>query len=283
MAVLASYLASLVNPRYYFSSGALVILSLIFGGIGLVFFTQTQLYLELQSGPNPDGVQTDMKQAKEKADKLRQDAQLIKPPEPFLDFGERHNQVVEAKKFVVNNEELEALLKSRFGRSFKDLDVVMVPIWSPKIRDDWVKEAGITDDARWNDVNEAFYQPRAKAVTVRERPHKPQQTVDGIPRLVLKNEAFESTLTLRKTVFHELLHGLNLPGYEYKMYLPIWGEVNYTVSQDDLCWSPEYRRFVSDAGLWEWWECTPGAGSVAFFLLSFCNIVYLLGRSKLGW
>lgn len=283
MAVLSSYLTSLVKPRHYFPNGALLILSVVFVLIGFIFFTQTQLYLEFRSSPNPEWVQAHMEQSKNLQDKLRKSANLSKPPEPFLDFRERLNQIIAAKEFVVNNEKLEALLVKRFGRSLKQVDVVMVPIWSPMIQDNWEKEGGITDEARWNDVNEAFHQPRAKAVTVRERPGEKQRTVDGIPRIVIKNEAFESSTTLKKTVFHELLHALNLPGYEYKMYVPMWGEVDYTISQDDLCWSPEYRSFVSEASLWEWWDCTPAGGSLVFFLMGVGNIVYLLGRSKFGW
>jgi hypothetical protein len=155
-------------------------------------------------------------------------------------------------------------------------------MWSTKVQDNW-KEAGITDHARWTDVQDAFHQKDAKAVTVRERQGFPQMTLDGIPRIVVKYQAFASITTLRKTVFHELLHSLNLPGYRYKTTIPGVGEIEYTAAQDDMCYLPEYRWYVSKENLWLLEECIPGAGFIAFGLFSLGGIIYLLVRSKFGW
>jgi hypothetical protein len=214
---------------------------------------------------------------------LRKRASATLPPEPFIDFDEDlKGQLKDARAFVENDEEFQKLLLKRFGRNFKGLDVIMIPMWSPKVQDNY-SQAGITYDARWTDVLDAFFDKDAKAVTIRERPGKPQMTVDGIPRIIVKYEAFASTTTLRKTVFHELLHAINLPGYRYRTKVPWWGEVEYTKAQDDLCYLEEYRNYTSKESLWLVEDCTPGAGFIAFALFSVGGIIYLLVRSKFGW
>lgn len=136
-----------------------------------------------------------------------------------------------------NDELLNTRLKSRFGKDFTDLDVVVIPSWEITSKEK-ADLYGITL-VGWSHADKARNTDYVGAYTLRERPNEGKVTTDGRSRIIINPSAFQSENALRFTLFHELLHTLNIPGYD-----PPW----YFFAQDDLRYLREYREEVDRRG-----------------------------------
>lgn len=166
----------------------------------------------------------------------------------LFDTDKQKQAIEEARDSLLKDEELQSVLRDKFGVSFRDLDVVVIPAWKMDTPDN-IKQIGITIDG-WRQASTAKGETNVGGFTLRDRPTdtKPS-TLDGRPRIVINPKAFESEKTLRLIVFHELLHAMNVPGF-YPWPL--------TFAQNDLTYLKEYRHFVKRAGLeaWDGWDET---------------------------
>lgn len=155
--------------------------------------------------------------------------------ESFEPELERRLQAVVAS--FLDDPTLNQRLKSRFSRDFRDLDAVVVPSWEVISRQR-ADLYGITL-AGWSHANKARNADYVGAYTLRNRPDEPAVTSDGRPRIILNPSAFQSESALRFTLFHELLHALDIPGAD-----PPW----FCFGQDDLRYLKEYRDEVDRRG-----------------------------------
>lgn len=149
----------------------------------------------------------------------------------------------EAKTSLLNDETLQAELRNEFGACFRDLNVVVIPAWKMDSVDN-NEVLGITIDG-WRQATTARGELDVGGFTLRDRPLSASVTVDGRPRIVLNPKAFETAASLRVTLYHELLHAMNIPGF-YPWPL--------TFAQNDLIYLPRYRAFLRREGLGVWTE-----------------------------
>jgi hypothetical protein len=132
---------------------------------------------------------------------------------------------------------LNKMLKLQFAEDLNDLNAVIVPSW--QITSEAEADLyGITLVGRTY-ANKARNTDYVGAYTLRNRPDEPNVTTDGRPRIILNPIAFQSESALRFTLFHELLHALNIPGRD-----PPW----FCFGQDDLGYLKEYREEVHRRG-----------------------------------
>jgi hypothetical protein len=158
-----------------------------------------------------------------------------------------------------------------FRTSLGEVHAVIFPAWMIEKPEDF-KDFGITKEGVSSapavasaDVAGDSLVP---AFTLRDRPEQRDRvTEDGWPRIALNLSAFESEETLRLTLFHELLHAGNIPGYSPS---------RFTIFQNDLTYLPEYRGYVAREGLegwrewrlWGWWVFAPWGVSVLLALFT---------------
>jgi len=166
----------------------------------------------------------------------------------LFDNDKQKKSIEEARDSLLKDEELQSVLREKFGISFRDLDVVIVPAWRMDTPDN-IEQIGITIDG-WRQASTAKGETNVGGFTLRDRPTDAKPTtLDGRPRIVINPKAFESEKALRLIVFHELLHAMNVPGF-YPWPL--------TFAQNDLTYLKEYRYFVKTARLegWDGWDET---------------------------
>ncbi len=132
---------------------------------------------------------------------------------------------------------LNEMLKHQFGEDLNDLNAVIVPSW--EITSQERADLYEITLAGWSYANKARDADYVGAYTLRNRPDEPPVTRDGRPRIILNPSAFQSESALRFTLFHELLHALNIPGRD-----PPW----FCFGQDDLRYLKEYRDEVDRRG-----------------------------------
>jgi hypothetical protein len=173
-------------------------------------------------------------------------------------FNDKQKQMLEAARVeILRDQKFQDTLEGLFQTCFRHASVVVIPAWHMhnSANYEWMgipRASGLAASVHAGD-------PTIEGFTIRDRyPNEAQRTIDGIPRIALNLEAFQSTKTLQLTLFHELLHGLNIPGHE-----PL-GPINQF--QNDLTYLPEYRIFVSQTRLDGWREYKINAGVALFWL-----------------
>ena len=97
--------------------------------------------------------------------------------------------------------------------------------------------------------------------------------------MILKESAFASERALRFAFFHELVHAMNIPGWQYKVpvKLPYLGRFELTSGQTDLSYLEEYRWFTTKEGLWSFGSYT-FSFFAAVFLSIFAGLLFLFRR-----
>jgi len=204
--------------------------------VGLVGFFQTQFFSRFLPGPTTQQVIAHMEVSQTLQDGLRKSYKGQIEPGVQIDLFEEgvRTQVSNSVQSLLSDELLQNDLQSSFGRSFRDVQVVIIPGWEitsrPRSEFTGLTDYGwlITDRARRNDYVGGY--------TIRDRPSEQRVTVDGRPRIILNPSAFESAHVLQLTLFHEMLHAMNVPGGR-----PPW----FCFAQDDLSYLPQYRAYES--------------------------------------
>jgi len=183
---------------------------------------------------------------------------LPETPIQFESFEPEQPELEQRLKNAINSftqdTTLNGTLRNAFGEDFRDLNVIIIPSWviSSEQKADLY---GITLEG-WNHIAEARNSAYVGAYTLRNRPSEEKVTKDGRTRIIINPSALQSESALRLTLFHELLHALNIPGRD-----PPW----YGFAQDDLRYLPEYRDEVwrqgwimySQACIWVLAVCVP--------------------------
>jgi len=146
-------------------------------------------------------------------------------------------RVKRAVDFVLGDDELDRKLKDRFGTSLRDVEVVVAPIWTAN-DPDYLQKNGITL-AGEPDLDQSSKSCDIGATTIRDKLGAQQKTVDGRPRIVFNPNALAYDTWTRRVVFHEMMHAMNLPGYQ----------APFAWAQTDLTYLPEYCWFVGKENL----------------------------------
>ena len=157
---------------------------------------------------------------------------------PF--FHEKELRMLEtAKNALLSDQDLQAQLTRDFGSSFAEVNAFILPAW--KLHNDWNRDViGVTKSGREGILSPAG-DPNILGFTMRDRHDVPiQLTTDGTPRVALNLEAFKSQNMLQLTLYHELLHALNVPSHE---------PPKITLLQTDLTYLESYRNYVNNRGL----------------------------------
>jgi hypothetical protein len=245
----------------YLTVGIALSAILLIGGI-----FQTQLFVSFWSYPNNKTIRGHMAECRAIQDKMAtQDRQhgII-----FQLFDDKVRNNLEATRdALLNDDSLQSELEEKFGMSFRELDVVIVPAWENSPDNNAL--IGITYDG-WKEATKVKGFSDVGGVTIRDKPQLSKRTVDGRPRIVLNPCAFQN---LRLTLFHELLHAMNVPAY-YPSSL--------TFAQNDLIYLSEYREIVSRERLDEWHEIKIWAFAVGVPALLFWLIVRRFVKLR-GW
>jgi hypothetical protein len=206
---------------------------LLIGGI-----CQTQLFVRFWAYPDNKTIRGHMAECRKLQDAMshgNQEHRIV-----FQLFDDKVRKTLEATRdSLLNDDSLQSELKAKFGVSFRELDVVVIPAWENT--PDNIDLVGVTQDG-WKEATKVKGYSDVGGVTVRDKPILSKRTVDGRPRIVLNPCAFQN---LRLTLFHELIHAMNVPAY-YPSPL--------TFAQNDLIYLPEYREIVRREHLDEWRE-----------------------------
>jgi hypothetical protein len=240
--------------------------------IGII---QTQWFVSLLPHPSIDTIRDHIAKCqglqKEARDHCcKESSQPIQSGIIFKLFSDNQKRHLEAARdILLNDEALDNELRQKFKISLRDLNVVVVPAWQMDTTDN-NQLIGISDQG-WRDANVAKGEPDVGGCTLRERPGFSAITDDGRPRIVLNPKAFEKDRTIRLTLFHELLHAMNVPGY-YPSKL--------TFAQNDLTYLPEYRAYVRQHQLDGWYQYNVLLFGVGVPLLLF--LLVLRGHLKAG-
>lgn len=200
-------------------------------------FFQTQLFVKLLPRPENNVIRAHIEQCR----KIQEQLGAQKNPSGiiFWMFGEKPLRTLEeAKESLLRDDALQTKLKEKFGTSFRELNVVIVPAWAMDTTAN-NEQIGITY-AGWKEATGAKGDSDVGGFTLRDRPGLKQITVDGRPRIVLNPVCFQDRNSLRLTLFHELLHAMNVPG-DYPSRV--------TFAQNDLIYLPEYTEFVNQENL----------------------------------
>lgn len=212
---------------------------------------QTQLFVSFLPQPDIEAIRRHMAEAQEIQKQIATNyySQIGKDSIRGTGFRTRlfdvkqSRMLEEALNSLQGDEMLQTELKHKFGISFRDLNVVVIPAWQTYTTDNNYI-VGLTDYG-WREARAARVESDVGGFTVRDRPLVNPVTIDGTPRIVLNPEAFRSTKALRLTLFHEMFHAMNVPGYYPS---------RFTFAQTDLTYLPEYRNFVKREQLEEFKE-----------------------------
>jgi hypothetical protein len=248
--------------------------------LGIIGLFQTQLFVSLLPRPSNIDIRNHIAACKSVQDARRasfRNTTGMESPRGIIDisgFDIRQMQILkDATQSLVSDEQLQRELINSFGTSFRDIDVMIVPGWQLNSADS-SELMGITVEG-WLISRHADGESNIAAFTLRERPNQIPVTFDGNPRVVLNVSAFQSPDILRFTLFHELLHAMNVPGF-----VPS----RLAFAQDDLTYLPEYRNFINKSGIGFWHEALIwGVAVVTPWLIFFVFGLYVLKlRRRLG-
>jgi hypothetical protein len=171
-------------------------------------------------------------------------------------------------EILLQDKVLEDELQRSFGHSFKEVNAVVLPAW--QLHNDFNRQpAGLTE-LGWSYATTPAGDSNVLGYTIRERPGNDAVTCDGTPRIALNLEAFVSKESLRLTLFHELLHAMNVPEF-----IP----PRYCLLQTDLTYLPQYRSYVTQAGLEGWHERSTWIFVFAPWIV-FCAAFYRVWRQR---
>jgi hypothetical protein len=224
-------------------------------GMGIAAFVmvigilQTQLFVSSLPCPSQDEVHKHIKASQDiqtaiSVDYCNKAKRQLDPGITFKFFNDEQSKRLNSiAASLLEDEQLQSELMQSFGVSFRGLNVVVVPAWHMDTPDN-DEPIGITLEG-WKEASTSKGGLDVGGAVLRDRPSKQRITIDGRPRIMLNPKAFESTETLRLTLFHELLHAMNIPGF-YPSAL--------TFAQNDLTYLPEYRSFVRRKNLEGWNE-----------------------------
>lgn len=219
---------------------------LVFLLVATFFFLQTEVFISLFTPPSRDEVRKAIATARAKQTLIGREykARTGRDPESGVVilselFGDKRTEDIKREvEFLQQDAEINNYLYDAFGVSLADANVVVIPSWA-MYRPENEELLGLTTEGRKTNkrhINETD----VAGFTIRDKvPQEPQLTLSGRPRIVLNDEAFLSRRTLRLTLFHELLHGINIPGRPP----PRW------LRRSDLCYLPEYRLCIARAQL----------------------------------
>lgn len=245
-------------------------------------FTQTDHFLRYTDHPTEEQIRSHISASKALQNRQRQaprDPKYIVPKQPFdtVFFSpEKADEVKRARENVVKDEELAKLLSEKFQLTAPaEVSAVFVPLAEMKTREN-CDHTGIQPTA-WEEIDDAK-SDNPEGITIRDKGTDEVKTVDGIPRIFLTSKAFDwPPQSLQRTVAHELLHAMNIPGYRWSIKLPgLKKPVPLTVWQNDLGYLAEYRWYVRKAGL-ETCDQTVIWAFITILLVSFAiNAIALL-------
>jgi hypothetical protein len=265
------------DKRYKFILG--IIWSLIFTCIVVFVFLQTDFFVRFFLRPNNlAGIKPIMAADREAQSQRRAqylataDAKQIAPGIVLHHLLTDHEkaQVTQARAFLLDNSELQTKLDEVFGVSFKNLDAVVIP--GAEMSFENCVQLGITH-AGWNKYKRnAAWGFDVDGLTVRDRAQDAQETLDGRPRIAVPAWGFKPPVKLRRVLFHEMLHALNVPGYKP------WQSIS--VTQSDLAYLPEYSVLLKHAGLDE--EGTGTWGILIVFLIILARCIQLTYKQRPG-
>ncbi len=220
----------------------LCVMSAIVGSLGIL---QTQWFVSLFPPPVSDGQMREMMAAdRTRQQTLREDYRKRTQREPAqgivifpLFADDQLSKLAQARDFLLQDQTLEAELERAYGVSLRDVNALVIPAWHLNSYNQEL--LGLTPEG-WAAVRQSSGGFSYSGSIIRDSRLGRQLTIDGTPRIALNIYAFRSDQTLRLTLFHELLHAMNVPGY-YPTRL------NFT--QSDLTYLPLYRSFVARSGL----------------------------------
>ncbi len=222
--------------------GALsVILISMMAPISIFGFCQTQFFISLLPYPKEE-VLIHMKEARKVQQEIEAKfrAQYGQEPEGSITTSklfpsEVQYELNEAITYLMNDESINAKLKQSFGITLRDARVVIVPSW--KLTEDNYAQLGITDLGGKKAQTQAG-EIELHGFIIRDKGgQEGLVTLDGVPRIFLGASAFSDRKTLTYSLFHELLHALNIPGYY---------PFPFTILQDDLTYLPVYRSIINE-------------------------------------
>ncbi len=235
------------EDRYkYKRTGFGLVLSLF---VCLIGVAQTKLFVTALPCPSNEAIRkhvvASLKLQKEQATRYAKKSAQVPDGIVFelFDTDVEFKQLEETKAALLSDDALQKDLRDSFGASFQEVNAVVVPAWKLQTSDN-NDVIGITMDG-WRQAVTAKGEVDVGGFTLRDRPGRVACTLDGRPRLVLNPKAFESARMLRLTLFHELMHAINVPGFYPS---PV------TFAQNDLTYLPEYRAYVKQQKLEGWDE-----------------------------
>jgi hypothetical protein len=205
---------------------------------------QTDWFVTRLNHPTDVEVRQMLKEDDEEQQKIRlqYERETRKAPTKGIVFHERFEpnptrMLTEALAKLKANRELQQAIKNDFGKTFDDLNAVVFPAWETAHHK---SVFGLTDFgiAAARDASGQLF---AAGFTVRDRHKMPRITDEGVPRVGIDVEAFEDQETLKVSLFHELLHAMNVPKYE-----PAW--YTFALLQHDLAYCDQYRAYVKRFG-----------------------------------
>jgi hypothetical protein len=218
--------------------------------IGIVGIFQTRTFIARLPGLDETSIRQHVTQCRRFQSVKRNNSTQTKSGivVELFDTDKQKQSIEDARDSLLKDEELQSVLYQKFGVSFRDLDVVIIPAWKMDTPDN-IEQLGITING-WRQASTAKGEANVGGFTLRDRPTDARPTtLDGRPRIVINPKAFESEKALQLVVFHELLHAMNVPGF-YPWPL--------TFAQNDLTYLEEYRHLVKRGGLeaWDGWDET---------------------------
>lgn len=238
----------------------------------IVGFGQTSFFGRFLPGFDHATIRRHVKECKqlqyvrsERGSPDRIEFESFKPDNPELE-----QRLRTAIKSFTEDVRLNEVLKKQFEEDFNDLNVIIIPSWviTSKEKADLY---GITVEG-WSHIDEARNTDYVGAYTLRDRPNEGKVTKDGKSRILINPSAFQSESALRFTLFHEMLHALNIPGK-----FPPW----YCFAQDDLRYLPEYRDEVARRGWISFSQLAIWILAVLVPLgIAFAQIIYAYGSRK---
>jgi hypothetical protein len=241
----------------------------IFLLISILGFFQTGIFNSLFTPPTIQEIRQEIVAAQERQRTISQGyrTRYGQEPETGIVIGESFGKFTEAIKREVSDlqhqGEINDYLRDKFGVSLDKADVVILPSWvlyKPEYNPDELKEIGLTEQG-WENAKVHAGEPNVPGYTIRDRfSNEKQLTLSGKPRIFLNEDAFlQSQQGLRLTIFHELLHGINIPGHP----LPAWRNRGQT----DLDYLPAYHWCISHARLRDDHEFPIWTFVIIFFVL----------------
>src|SRR5882724_358682 len=249
--------------------------------LAIVGFCQTQLFVSLLPYPRAQ-VLNHREKASLRQSEIQSEYRARTGNEP-LSFVEYRSfspsvqvELKESMTYLISDERLNTKLKESFGVTLRDTKAVIIPSWEVEDRAG-ATLVGLTLSG-WTMLSSRSISDE-HGVVIRDTGDQSEQlTTDGVPRIVLSASAFQDPKTLRLTLFHELLHALNIPGYSPSRVVAL---------QDDLTYLPEYRSIVRQEKLRGWTEYNIWFfGVILPFTYSFFNLTRILKSiplSKGNW